>query len=155
GRRAFGSRCLFISEPDAWQTFANLRPRHVLVASPRLDLADANEQLHMAARQLGHGIVFSITGAWSRSSEELVPILSPSRTSLETALVAGGLKRERASELASAGAQSLSALKRHLRGLGHLPPYATWESARLLAQAGLIGKWRSGSEADRDAVGDS
>ncbi len=152
GRRAFGSRCLFISEPDAWQTFANLRARHVLVASPRLDLADANEQLHMAAKGLGHGIVFSVSGAWSHGAEKLVPILSPSRTSLENSLVESGFQRDRASELASAGAQSLSALKRYLRGLGELPPYATWDNARLLAQASLVGRWRAGSPADREAM---
>ena len=151
-RRAFGSRCLFISEPDAWQTFGNLPARHVLVASPRLDLADVHEQLHMAAKGRGHGIVFSVSGAWSHGSEKLVPIPSPSRTSLETALADSGFQRDRAGELASAGAQSLAALKRYLRGLGELPPYATWDNARLLAQASLVGRWRGTSKADREAM---
>ncbi len=151
-RRAFASRCLFISEADAWQTFGNLRARHVLVASPRLDLADAHEQLHMAAKGGGHGIVLSVSGAWSHGAEKLVPILSPSRSSLENTLADCGFQRDRASELASAGAQSLSGLKRHLRGLGELPPYATWDNARLLAQASLAGRWKGTSKADREAM---
>ncbi len=153
-RRAYGGRCLFISDADAWHAFSNLRFSHVLVASPRLDLADSNEQLHLAARAHNHGIVFSISGAWAHGTENLVPIMSPSRSLLEKTLVDGGFFRERASELASAGAQNLAALKRFLRGLGELPPYATWDNARFLAQASLIGRWRGDSNADREALED-
>ena len=39
-------------------------------------------------------------------------------------------------------------------GLGTLPPYATWDSARQLAQAGLVGKWDGTNEADRVAIGE-
>ncbi|CBE69094.1 MAG: hypothetical protein F9K13_06980 [Candidatus Methylomirabilis oxygeniifera] len=151
-RRAFSSRCLFISDPDAWHTFSNLRCFHILVASPRLDLADSNEQLHLAARTRGHGIIFSVSGAWSHGAEKLVPIMSPSRSLIETTLIDSGFAQERAAELASAGAQSLAALKRFLRGLGELPPYATWENARLLAQASMVGKWKGDSAADREAM---
>lgn len=151
-RRAFSNRCLFISDAEAWHTFSNLRFSHILVASPRLDLADSNEQLHLAARARGHGIIFSVSGAWSHGAEKLVPIMSPSRSVLEQTLVDSGFSRERAAELASAGAQSLAALKRFLRGLGELPPYATWENARLLAQASMVGKWKGDSVADREAM---
>lgn len=151
-RRAFSSRCLFISDPDAWHTFSNLRFSHILVASPRLDLADSNEQLHLAARTRGHGIIFSVSGAWSHGAEKLVLIMSPSRSLLETTLIESGFAQERAAELASAGAQSLAALKRFLRGLDELPPYATWENARLLAQASMVGKWKGDSAADRGAM---
>ena len=37
-------------------------------------------------------------------------------------------------------------------GLGTLPPYATWDNARLLAQAGLIGKWDGKNQADQAAL---
>jgi hypothetical protein len=151
-RRAYSSRCLFISDAEAWHTFSNLRFAHILVASPRLDLADSNEQLHLAARARGHGIIFSVSGAWSHGAEKLVPIMSPSRSLLEKTLVDSGFAQERAAELASAGAQSLAALKRFLRGLGELPPYATWENARLLAQASMVGKWKGDSAADREAM---
>lgn len=151
-RRAYSSRCLFISDAEAWQTFSNLRFSHVLVASPRLDLADYNEQLHLAARARGHGIIFSVSGAWSHGAEKLVPIMSPSRSVLEKAFVDAGYARERAAELSSAGAQNLAALKRFLRGLDELPPYATWENARLLAQASLAGKWNGRSAADIQAM---
>lgn len=151
-RREFSQRCIFISDPEAWHTFSNLRVSHVLVASPRLGLSDSNEQLHLAARARGHGIIISVSGAWSHGAEKIVPIMSPSRSLIEKTLIDGGFVHERAVELASAGAQSLSALKRFLRGLGELPPYATWENARLLAQASMVGKWRGDSTADREAM---
>ena len=149
-RRAYSGRCLFISDPEAWSTFSNLRTSHVLVASPRLDLADSQEHLHMAARSRGHAIIFPVSASYG--AEKFVPIPSPSRTLLESTLVEVGFSRERAGELASAGAQSLATLKRHLRGLGNLPPYATWENARLLAQASLVGKWKGNSPADKEAM---
>lgn len=37
-------------------------------------------------------------------------------------------------------------------GLGNLPPYATWDNARLLAQAGLAGKWDGKNHADQAAL---
>jgi len=151
-RREFSQRCLFISDAEALHTFSDLRFSHILVASSRLDFADSNEQLHLAARARGHGIIFSVSGAWSYGADKLVPIMSPSRSLIEQTLVDSGFGRERAVELASAGAQSLAALKRYLRGLGDLPPYATWENARLLAQASLVGKWKGGSAADREAM---
>jgi hypothetical protein len=151
-RRAFSSRCLFISDAETWYSFSNLRVSHILVASPRLDFADTYEQLHLAARARAHSIIFSVSGAWSHGAEKLIPIMSPSRSLLEKTLVDSGFDLERAAELASAGAQSLAALKRFLRGLGELPPYATWENARLLAQASMVGKWKGDSAADREAI---
>ncbi|HJT20075.1 MAG TPA: hypothetical protein VJ746_06370 [Nitrospira sp.] len=151
-RRAYSNQCLFISDPDAWLTFSALRFSHTLVASSRLDFADSNEQLHVAARARGHGIIFSVSGAWARGAEKLVPLMSPSHSLLEKTLLDSGFSRERATELASAGAQSLASLKRFLRGLGELPPYATWQNARVLAQASLIGKWKGDRAADREAM---
>jgi hypothetical protein len=151
-RRDFSGRCLFVSESDAWQAFAQLPVPHVLVANPRLDLTESHEQLHIAASRRGHAVVFAVVGAHSYGADTIVPILSPTRTPLETTLVEGGFSRERAAELASAGSQSLAALKRFLRGLGEVPPYATGERARLLAQASLLGGWVGANEADRKAV---
>jgi hypothetical protein len=148
-RRAYSGRCLLISDAEVWHTFSNLRASHVLVASPRLDLAE-QEHLHMAARSRGHAIVFPVSASYG--SEKFVPLRSPSRAALEAALIKSSFSRERASELASAGAQSLAALKRYLRGLGDLPPYATWENARVLAQAMLAGKWKGNNVADREAM---
>jgi hypothetical protein len=151
-RRAYSNQCLFISDTDAWHTFSKLRVFHTLVASSRLDLADSNEQLHLEARARGHGIILSVSGACAHGAETLVPIMSPSHSLLEKTLLDNGFSRERAVELASAGTQSLAALKRFLRGLGELPPYATWENARVLAQASLTGKWKGNSAADREAM---
>jgi hypothetical protein len=151
-RRDFSGRCLFVSEPDAWHTFTQLQVPHVLVANPRLDLTETFEQLHVAASRRGHAVIFPVVGAHSLGADTIVPILSPSRTPLETTLVEGGFTRERAAEIASAGSQSLAALKRFLRGLGQIPPYATGERARLLAQASFLGGWMGGNAADREAI---
>ncbi len=151
-RDEYGSRCLFISEPDAWNTFSNLQTPHVFVANPSLDLGDSWEQLHIAARARGHRIVFPVLGPTSYGGGDVVPILSPSRSLLEKALVEGKFRLERAGELAAIGANSLVALKRRLRGMGALPPYVNWSSARLLAQASLIGSWRGDNPGDRAAI---
>lgn len=151
-RRTFSNKCLFISNAEAWYTFSNLRISHILVASPRIDLAETNEQLHLEAGKNNHNIVFSVSGAWAHGAGTIIPIMSPSRESLEQLLLKNGLKKDRATELASAGANSLSALKRYLRGLGDLPPYASWDNARILAQASLIGKWKGDNDADKNAI---
>lgn len=43
-------------------------------------------------------------------------------------------------------------MRRYLGGLGELAPYATWENANSLAQAGIIGKWDGNNSADREAI---
>ena len=63
-----------------------------------------------------------------------------------------GFLEVRARELARIGGNMISALRRNLRGLGNVPPYATWENASLIAQAGLAGKWDGTSPADRAAL---
>ncbi len=151
-RRVYSNQCLFLSDPDAWLTFSSLRSFHTLVASPRLDFTESYEELHVAARAKGHGVIISVSGTWAHGAEKLVPIMSPSHSLLEKTLLDSGFSRERAAELASAGALSLASLKRFLRGLGELPPYATWENARVLAQASLVGKWKGDRAADREAM---
>lgn len=151
-RRAFSNRCLFLRDADTWHSMAALRNAHVLVAHPKLDLEDTGEQLHMAANKNGHGIVIPVSGAWAGGADKLITLRSPSASMIETALTEGGYPPDRARALAAAGALNLGALKRHLRGLGELPPYANWESARFLAQAGLVGRWVGGNAADKSAV---
>jgi hypothetical protein len=151
-RRLFSNRCIFVRDADAWHSMANLKSSHVLVAHPTLDLEDSGEQLHMAANKNGHGVVIPLSGSWATGSDKLIPLRSPSAAMIETTLTDCGYKHDRARELAAAGALNLGALKRYLRGLGELPPYATWESARLLAQAGLLGRWAGENPADKAAV---
>jgi len=150
--QSLSNKCLFINDADAWLSMANLRSSHVFVAHPKLDLEGAGEQLHMNASKRGHGVVFPISGSWAKGNNQLIPLPSPSASSIEKVLNEGGYRHERAHELAAAGALSLAALKRHLRGLGASPPYATWDTARLLAQAGLIGRWFGDSSADKSAM---
>lgn len=147
------NKCLFINDPDTWNSLTNLKTPHIFVASPRLDL-ESNERLHMAARNRGHRVVIPISDAWSLGRETLVSLPNPSKNAIETALIEGGFTTQRARELAEIGNKNLSSLKRHLRGLGELPPYATWENAVKLAQAGLFGKWQEDNSGDLKALED-
>lgn len=151
-RRAFSNRCLFINDADAWITMAKLRTAHVFVAHPKLDLESSGEQLHMEASKNHHAVVIPVSGGWTGGSENVIRLPSPSASVLETALTECGYKSDRARELAAAGALSLASLKRHLRGLGELPPYATWANAHALAQAGLLGRWSGENTGDKAAA---
>ncbi len=151
-RRSFSNKCLFVSDAEAWHSMASLRSAHILVAHPKLDLEQSGEQLHMLANKERHGVVIPVSGAWAGGSETLIPLRSPSASMIEATLNKCGYKDDRARALAAAGALNLGALKRHLRGLGGLPPYASWESARLLAQACLAGRWFGENASDKSAM---
>jgi len=151
-RKAYCNRCIFIRDSDAWLAVANLKSAHVLVAHPSLDLEYEGEQLFLAARKNDHSIVRAIPGEWAGGSRSLIPLRSPSVHVLEVVLTESGFSLERARELAAVGALTLASLKRHLMGVGDRPPYASRESARLLAQAGLLGRWAGENPADREAI---
>lgn len=151
-RRSFGSRCIFVTDEDAWHSIVGLKLRHVLVAHPTLDLEGSGERLHAEARKNGHAVILCRSGAGPTDSAAIIAIRSPAESSIEASLVEGGYAPERARELAGAGTRSLAGLKRYLRGLSSLPPYATWDSARALALAGLLGKWNGENPADQAAA---
>lgn len=151
-QRDFCNKCLFISDSDVWYSMAGLKIGHVLVANPKLDLESSGEQLHMAAKKNGHAIIIAASAALMTGSDKFIRLRSPSASLLETTLIEAGYKRDKAREMAEAGALSLAALKRHMRGLGGLPPYAIWENARALSQAGLLGRWNGSNPADRVIV---
>ena len=152
--RIYANRCLFISDEDAWRSVAEVRQRHVLVANPRLGLESENVNLQTVATSKGHAVIIPLCGAWSGDSPEIIKLRSPSRAQIETILKEAGYRNVRARELAGIGGDRISALRRHLLGLGPLPPYASWGSARELARAGLLGKWDGRNEADQAAIRD-
>ena len=151
--RGYSDRCLYVREEDAWRNVVESRQSHVLVAAVRLALEseERSELLTLATRK-GHAVVIPLCGAWSSESPEIVKLRSPSRHQIETVLRESGYSNARSGELASIGGDRISVLRRHLQGLGTLPSYATWENARLIAQAGLAGKWDGTSPADRSAL---
>jgi hypothetical protein len=151
-QRAYSNRCLFVHEQEAWLSMVALRTSHVLVAHPKLDLESSGESLHLAAGRKGHGVVIPACGALAGENSKLIKLRSPSASVLEKTLTDANYTAARARELANAGTLSLAALKRKLRGLSELPPYASWESARLLAQAGLLGSWAGENLSDRTAL---
>ncbi len=152
--QTFSNRCLFVNEKSAWLSIIQTRKSHVLVADPRLGLDSEEADLQVQATQKGHSVIIPVCAAWHGKNQDIIRLRSPSYSELEIILREGGYSRTRAKELAQAGANRLSALKRHLIGFGSLPPYATWENARILAQAGLIGKWDGNNQADQDALED-
>lgn len=151
--RAYTNRCLYIKDEQAWRSIVETRSPHVLVADPLLGLeTEEGAALQTIARRKGHSVVVPLCGAWSGSSPEILKLRSPSQSQIESVLRDSGYTDIRARELGRIGGDRISALRRHLRGYGTLPPYATWGNATLLAQAGLVGKWDGSNPADRSAL---
>lgn len=151
--RTYADRCLFISDEEAWRSIVEVRQRHVLIASPRLGLDSVEHMdLQTLAISKGHAVIIPLCGAWSGESPEIINLRSPSREEIQEILRKADYSTIRARELADIGGDRISALRRHLLGFGVLPPYATWDSARQLARAGLMGKWDGTNEADKAAI---
>ena len=151
--RSYADRCLYIKEEDAWRSIVEVRKSHVLVADPLLALEtpERADLLTIATRK-GHGVIIPLCGAWAEGSPEIIRLRSPSQFQVEAVLKEAGYSDVRSRELGAIGGGMLSALRRSLQGLGGLPPYATWETAALFAQAGLAGKWDGSSPADQSAL---
>jgi len=151
--RTFSNRCLYINDEQAWRSIVVTRSSHVLVADPRLGLeTEEGAALQTIARRKGHAVVVPLCGAWSGNSPEILKLRSPSQSQIESVFKESGYTDTRAKELGRIGGDRISALRRHLRGFGTLPPYATWDNATLIAQAGLMGKWDGSNPADRSAL---
>ena len=150
----YANRCLCIAEEDAWRMVVARRKSHVLVADPRLSSVLLYEQpdLLTSAMLKGHAVIVSLCGAYPEGDPKIIKLQSPSQSQMEQMLQEAGYSIVRARELAVDTGGRLSALLRSLRELGAVPPYATWENVRRLAQAGLAGKWNGKNVADRKAL---
>ena len=139
--RNYANRCLYINEVDAWHSVIASRKSHVLVADPQLGL-ESPERADLQTRAITkeHAVIVPLCGIWAGGSHEIIKLRSPSQSQIEAVLKDGGYSDIRSRDLARLGGDSVSALRRNLQGLGTLPPYGTWETARLIAQAGLAGK---------------
>ena len=151
--KVYSNRCLIVKEEDAWRGVVEAHRSHILVADPRLGLeTEEHADLQTIATRKGHSIVIPLCGAWAGGNPEIIKLRSPSQNQIQRVLEDAGFSNIRSRELARIGGDRISALRRHLHGLGMLPPYGTWENARLIAQAGLAGKWDGNSPADRSAL---
>ena len=151
--RSYADRCLYIKEEDAWRSIVEVRKSHVLVADPLLALETPERaDLLTTATRKGHGVIVPLCGAWAEASPEIIRLRSPSQSQVEAVLREAGYPDVRSRDLGAIGGGMLSALRRSLQGLGGLPPYATWETAALFAQAGLAGKWDGNNLADQSAL---
>lgn len=152
-RVRLANKCLFVGEEDAWMTFTSLKDQHVLVASPKIRV-DANQRLHLAARSNGHKLIIPVYQGFSQGARSIPTLRSPTERQIDASLVAGGFSRPRSSELAAIGANNLEALKRHMRGMGEVAPYASWETAPSFARLMLMGSWDATNPNDRAAIGE-
>ena len=151
--RNYAHRCLFVSEEDAWRAVVETRRSHVFVADVKLGLeTEERADLQKTATQKEHSVVVPLSDAWAVESHEIIKLRSPSQSQIETVLREAGYTVVRSRELAGIGGDRISALRRHLQGLGMLPPYGTWPNARLIGQAGLAGKWDGNSPPDQAAL---
>ena len=151
--RNYAYRCLYVSEEDAWRAVVETRRSHVFVADSQLGLeTEERADLQTIATRKGHAVVVPLCGAGAEGSHEIIKLRSPSQSQIETVLKEAGYTDVRFRELARIGGNRISALRRHLQGLGTPPPYGTWQNARLIAQAGLAGKWDGNSPSDQAAL---
>ena len=151
--QGYTNRCLYINEENAWYSVVELRKSHVLVADPRLGLeAPEHADLLTMATRKGHGVIVPLCGAWAGERHEIIQLRSPSQSRIVDILKEAGYSDVRSRELGGIGGDRLSSLRRHLQGLGAVPPYATWGTAREIAQAGLAGKWDGKNLADQAAL---
>lgn len=148
----YANRCLFIKDENAWRTVSELRQSHILVACPRLGLDSERQDLQAVATGRGHGVIIPLCGALSGDNPEIIKLRSPSQSQIEAVLKEANFSDIRARELSGIGGGRLSALRRHFLGLGSVPPYATWDTARELARACLAGQWNAKNPADVRAL---
>lgn len=148
----YANRCLFICDENAWRALSELRRSHVFVASPRLGLDSAQKDLQTVATSRRHGVVIPLCGALSGDNQEIIKLRSPSQSQIEIVLKEANFSEVRARELGGIGSERISALRRHLLGLGSIPPYVTWDTNRELAQACLAGQWNAKNPADVRAM---
>ena len=81
------SRCLFISDEEAWRSYVGLPRPHVLVASTRLGLdSDANMDLQTLATSKGHAVIVPLSSAQPGDRPEIIKLRSPRREQIETIL---------------------------------------------------------------------
>ena len=147
----YAYRCLYVSEEDAWHAVVETRKSHVLVADPKLGLETPEQaDLQTLAARKEHAVIVPICGAWAEKSHKIIRLRSPSQFKIQNLLNEAGYSEVRAGELAGIG--GIPAIRRHLQGLGTLPPYATWGNARRLAQACLAGKWEGNNPSDKAAM---
>ncbi len=145
------NKVLFVRNPDIWYTLVKLRTAHVLVVHPTMGFTYSDGKLH-AAINAGHRIIISTTGPCFAGNITSLKLQHPSASHIERVLSRAGFNEDTATELSKIGAQNLNRLKRHLRGLGEMPPYTRWGDAHLLVHAMLIGKWDSKNVTDRKIV---
>ncbi|MCL6504607.1 MAG: helix-turn-helix domain-containing protein [Pirellulales bacterium] len=143
------ARALIVETREAWLDIVRCGTPLVLVAHPRLELTD--EMLAAAARAHCHLIQFVLPGPVRKG--RILALPRPARHDLQESLLASGLERTRASDVARNCGGSVTVLKRVLgRNPAQVPAWATQPPPRELSPLLLAGAWSEQCPADRKAL---
>lgn len=146
------SRCLIISDSDAWGAAIALHEAHILVADFSLACSSFEAcVLFEKAHRAGHAIIFAgLPGGRQQSYRVTMP--NPKGYQIQQALEEAGYEEERARVLSKKSGGNLGSLLRCLQNLPVMPEWVQRADANELAIAALIGAWSENSEADRIVV---
>ena len=137
---------LVVETPTVWARLAAQRPSALLI--PMFEPADVGP-----AANAGHTVLIA-AGPADTDGDALLRLPRPSRQEASDALVASGLSRQRAEDLARQARVSLLAVRRQLAtNPRHNKPKWAREEAGLVARLMLAGSWSIESQADADMVG--
>ncbi len=146
------SRCLFITDGDAWNVIADQKERHVLIVDSGFDPDGTDEaRLLQKSLQTGHAVVY-------RGAPGGIPhpncakIVNPKDHQIRDALEHSGYSEERARNVTSKSGGDLGSLIRLLLGLSQNPKWAEAASSAEHVVAELLGSWNDKSKADILAV---
>lgn len=146
GERAL-SRTIVVEDVNAWRRLSRSTTPLILIP-----LFDGGDEIPAAVRA-GHGVIIPLgAGDPSTQSTQRVPRIN--RGAGADALVATGVPRERANDIAAMGHRGITALRRSIALSPSLrvPSWSTPAAGRALRHTILVGAWNDEFEGDKEAV---
>jgi hypothetical protein len=141
------SRAIVVEDVYAWRRLSRSTTPLNLIA-----LFDGGDEIPAAVRT-GHRVIIPLgAGDPSTQSGRLVPRIN--RGAATEALVATGVPRDRADDIAAMGHRGMTALRRSIALSPSLrvPSWSTPAAGRTLRHAVLLGAWNDEYEGDKEAV---
>lgn len=144
-------RCLFISGEGGWRNACALQERHLLVASPKLDLSDTTGVRLLQQAYGRHGVIYGAPpGGMPGPSRERLP--NPREHDIWELLSKAGYPDERARILAKRSGGQLSTLQKLVRNVALAPEWLQRTPAADLVIVELLGGWDESSAGDVTVV---
>jgi hypothetical protein len=146
------SRCIIVSEIDAWNVLCNIRSKLILIADSQLDLnSEAGTIFIQKARRAGHAVIFGGPQGGIPDPTS-VPLPMPKIHEIQETLEKAGYPSERSRTLAQKSGGNLNSLLRCIQNVSLLPEWAQGTAIAELAIAAFLGSWNENSEADRNVI---